>query len=257
MSRDPKIRFTDRVDAYLRFRPSYPPEILDLLESECGLDTSRSVADIGSGTGILTRLFLERGHSVYGVEPNRAMRRAAELQLAGLDAFVSVDGTAEKTSLAPDSVHLIAAAQAFHWFDLEKASNEFRRILLPEGWVAILWNDRRKSSTPFLQAYEALLLKHGTDYDLVDHTRVSQEELATFFGPRGFASASFDNHQVLDFEALQGRLASSSYVPLTGTSGHQPMIEDLRSLFATHQTGGTVSIEYDTRIYFGQLSPTS
>jgi len=255
VSRDPKSRFTERVDAYLRYRPSYPREVFDLLESECSLDTQRSVADIGSGTGILSRLFLERGHRVFAVEPNQAMRQAAEGLLAGFDAFVSVDGTAERTSLAPESVNLIASGQAFHWFDLAAAREEFNRILQPRGCVAILWNDRRKSSTPLLEAYDQLLLEHGTDYELVDHTRVSLDELAAFFGPRGFDSARFDNQQVLDLDGLQGRLESSSYVPRAGRPGHQPMIDNLHDLFATHQTGGTVSIDYDTHVFYGQLSP--
>jgi len=253
VGQDPTTRFSDRVDAYVRYRPSYPHEIFELLEAQCGLDSPRSVADIGSGTGILTRLFLERGHAVHGVEPNRSMRIAAERLLAGFKGFTSVEGTAESTTLATDSVHLIATAQAFHWFDRVVARREFERLLKPDGWVAIVWNDRRKSSTPFLQAYEGLLLNHGTDYHEVDHTRVGHADLLAFFGPQGYQEAHFDNHQVLDFESLQGRLESSSYAPQVGTPGYQPMIEDLRHLFDTHNADGLVSLDYDTRVYYGQL----
>ena len=254
MSRDPTTRFTGRVEAYLRYRPTYPPELFDFLETECSLGHRRPIADIGSGTGILTRPFLERGHQVWAVEPNKAMRSAAERELGRFARFQSVDATAEATSLASDSVHMIASGQAFHWFDLDECGTEFRRILHPNGWVAIIWNDRRKSTTPFLRAYEEVLLRHGTDYELVDHTRVSQEDLTGFFGPRGFSAARFDNHQVLDFDGLKGRLESSSYVPEKGSPGHLPMLESLQVLFDLHNTGGTVSIDYDTVVYYGHLS---
>lgn len=254
MPRDSKGRFTDRVEAYQRYRPSYPPEVLDLLDSECGLDTPQTLADIGSGTGILTRLLLERGHSVFGVEPNHAMRTAAEGRLSRWANFTSVDGTAEQTSLGDGSVHLIASGQAFHWFDLARTRREFCRILQPGGWLAILWNDRRKTSTPFLAAYEDLMLQHGSDYELVDHTRVSDTDLSTFFGPRGFDTVSFDNCQILDFAGLQGRLESSSYVPRSGTPGHAPMIDELETLFEIHSTDGTVRIDYDTVVFYGHLT---
>jgi SAM-dependent methyltransferase len=254
LPRDPQQRFTDRVDAYVRFRPSYPPAVLDLLASECGLDSPRVVADIGSGTGILTRLLLEQGHTVHAVEPNLAMRQAAESSLAEFDSFHSVDGSAEKTTLADDSIHLVASAQAFHWFDRAESRTEFQRILRPGGRVAILWNDRRKSNTPFLRAYEELLLKHGIDYELVDHSRIGQQELTTFFGPWGFTAARFDNHQILDFEALQGRTESSSYMPRSGTPGHPSMLRAIEELFETHNEDGTVSLDYDTLVFYGRLS---
>lgn len=253
MPRDPKLRFTDRVDAYSRYRPTYPQEVFDLLKSRCGLETPRRVADVGSGTGILTRPFLERGHTVFAVEPNKAMRRAAERTLAGSDSFYSVDGAAEATSLPDDSIHLIVSGQAFHWFDLDQAHREFGRILKPGGWVAILWNDRRKTSTPFLRGYEELLIRHGTDYQQVDHTRLGHEELATFFGTTHFETSRFGNHQRLDFDGLRGRLESSSYVPTSGASGYEPMIAHLRILFDAHSSAGTVTIDYDTLLYCGQL----
>lgn len=254
MTPDPTTRFSDRVEAYLRYRPSYPSELPELLEVECGLGTSQPIADIGSGTGILTRLLLGRGHLVWGVEPNRAMRQAAEHSLARFERFTSVHGTAENTTLAEDRVNLIVSAQAFHWFHRDKCRREFRRILRPDGFVAILWNDRRKSTTPFLRAYESLLQRHGTDYELVDHTRIGQEELASFFGPDGFSAARFDNHQILDHKGLKGRIESSSYVPLTGSPGYLPMLDAITALFDDHHTDGTVSLDYDTLVYYGQLS---
>jgi SAM-dependent methyltransferase len=143
----------------LREVPSrLPPEVLPFLEGECGLTDRWVVADIGSGTGILSELFLGNGNRVFGVEPNAEMRRAAERLLGGDARFTSVAGSAEATTLAEGSVDLVAAGQAFHWFDPEAARAEFLRVLKPGGWVALAWNARRRSGTPFLEDYERLLL---------------------------------------------------------------------------------------------------
>lgn len=145
---DPTQRFSSRVENYSRYRPSYPRQVLELLFEECGLTAASIIADIGSGTGIMTRLFLENGNQVFAVEPNREMRQEAEWNLASYSHFVSVDATAEATTLRAGSVDFVVAAQAFHWFDREKVRPEFVRILKPEGWVVLVWNDRRPDSTP-------------------------------------------------------------------------------------------------------------
>lgn len=254
MSRpDSTSRFSDRVDSYVRYRPSYPTAIFDLLATECGLQADWVVADVGSGTGILSRSFCDRGHKVYCVEPNQPMRAAAQRHLGDTAGFISISGTAEDTTLPAASVDLIAAAQAFHWFDPTAARREFTRILRAQGWVVLIWNDRRKQSTPFLRDYERLLLTHGTDYRQVDHTRIGEVELEAFFGPAGYQSASFENTQVFDFRGLHGRLLSSSYAPAEGDPGYPAMAQELQQIFDTHQVDGQVTFEYDTRVFFGQL----
>lgn len=252
--REPTRRFSDRVDSYVQSRPSYPDAVLDLLSTECGLRTGWVVADVGSGTGILSRLFCDRGNTVLAVEPNRSMREAAERHFTGTPNFISIAGTAEDTTLPADSVDLIAAAQAFHWFDPEAARREFSRILKPQGWVVLICNDRRKQSTPFLRDYERLLLAHGTDYRQVDHTRIGDEELRTFFAPIEYRSACFDNIQVFDFDGLYGRLLSSSYAPAETDPGYPAMVKALRHIFDKHQIDGRVTFAYDTRVFYGQCS---
>lgn len=251
--RDPTARFTGRVEAYVRSRPSYPPAILEVLRRECGLAPDWVIADIGSGTGLLSRLFLEQGYPVFGVEPNRAMREAGERLLADCPLFTSVAGSAEDTKLQPRSVDLVAAGQAFHWFQPQAARSEFERILVPAGWVMLVWNERRKQDGPFLRAYEHLLLRHGVDYRDVDHTRIGAPELGAFFGPAGCYSARFDNHQRFDFEGLRQRLLSSSYAPGEDEPGHRATIDTLRRIFDRHQIDGQVTFDYDTRLYFGRL----
>src|SRR5437879_9326158 len=162
-------RFSDRVENYVRYRPGYPPQALETLKAECGLSADYVIADIASGTGIWTRLLLENGNRVFGVEPNAEMRTAGERLLAGFSRFTSIKGTAESTTLPDRSVDLVTAAQAAHWFDRPRARREFLRILKPGGWLVLLWNERRTDSRPFLRDYEQLLLTYGTDYQEVRH----------------------------------------------------------------------------------------
>ncbi len=249
---DAVTRFSNRVENYVRYRPSYPPGLIDILKSECGLEPSSSVADVGSGSGILAELILKNGNQVFGVEPNPEMRLAAERLLAAYPKFVSVAAAAEDTTLDAESVDLIAAAQAFHWFDRARAKQEFARILKPSGWVALIWNERRLDSTPFLRAYESLLLRYGTDYEKVRHENV-ESEIGEFFSPQEFHLKSLENLQQFDFESLKGRLLSSSYVPERDHPNFPAMLQELERIFNAHESKGIVRFEYDTRVYYGQL----
>ena len=132
-SPDSTRRFSDRVENYVRYRPTYPEDVLEVLRQETGLKSSDIIADIGSGTGISAERFLRSGNEVFGVEPNLEMRRAAESQLQRYAKFHSVVGTAEATTLPNHCVDYVVAAQAFHWFDQAKAKQEFVRILRPDG----------------------------------------------------------------------------------------------------------------------------
>ena len=248
---DPTKRFSDRVENYIKFRPGYPDVVIDLLSEECGLTQSSIIADIGSGTGILSEVFLKNGNRVFGVEPNAPMREAGERLLERYSKFTSIEGSAEATTLENSSVDFVIAGQAFHWFDQKLARDEFSRILKPSGWVALVWNERRIDSTPFLRAYEQMLLKFGTDYQDVRHERIYQD-LESFFSPREFKLRTFDNHQSFDFQGVKGGLLSSSYVPAPGDENFEAMLEELRKIFAEHQKAAEVVFEYDTRVYFGQ-----
>jgi SAM-dependent methyltransferase len=247
-------RFTSRVANYIKYRPDYPAAILDLLRNECGLTNASVIADVGSGTGILTELFLKNGNPVFGVEPNREMREAAELLLGNYTDFQSVPGTAEATTLPEQTIDLISVGQAFHWFDRDGAHREFLRILKPGGWVALIWNDRNITSRPFFKAYEDLLLTYGTDYEAVGHKHADAAVIGSFFGAGGFKQAAFPNQQMFDFEGLQGRLLSSSYAPEKGHPQHIPMLNALDTIFRQHQANGQVTLEYDTTVYYGRLS---
>jgi len=249
--KDATQRFSSRVENYVRFRPGYPPEVFELLQRECGLAPDSVIADIASGTGIFTRMLAENGNRVFGVEPNDKMRRAGERLLESYSGFTSIAGTAEATTLPDHIVDIVAAAQAAHWFDREKARREFVRILKPGGWLVLLWNERRTDSTPFLREYEHLLLAYGTDYQEVRHERTTAE-IADFFSPSPFRSRNLEMRQEVDYTGLEGRLLSSSYTPTSDHANYDTMLRELRRIFDAHQIDDRVSLEYNTLVYYGR-----
>ena len=250
---DPKQRFSSRVENYIRYRPGYPPAILQPLQADCGLAPGAQVADVGSGPGNLARIFLDFGCAVTGVEPNDAMRAAGERLLAGFPAWKSQAGSAEATGLPDASVDFITAGQAFHWFDLPKTRPEFVRILRPGGWLVLVWNERKVEANPFQRDYERLLLDFSLDYDSVNHRHVDPGLIQAFYGTQPVRSAVFGSAQSFDYPALEGRALSSSYVPEPGHARHGPFLAGLRALFDRNQHGGQVTFEYDTRLYYGRL----
>ncbi len=245
-------RFSDRVENYVRYRPGYPAHVIDTLKAECGLTPEHIIADIASGTGIWSRLLLENGNRVFGVEPNAEMRQAGERLLAGFANFRSIAGSAEGTTLLDHSVHFVTAAQAAHWFDRARARAEFGRILKNRGWLVLLWNERCTDSTQFLRDYEELLLAYGTDYEEVRHERTTTM-IREFFDPAPIEERTFSLRQEFDYAGLEGRLLSSSYTPGPEHSNYALMLRELRRIFDEHAARGRVVFEYKTRLYFGRL----
>jgi SAM-dependent methyltransferase len=249
----PTQRFSSRVENYVRYRPGYPAGIIDLLRAECGLSVETVIADLGSGSGKLTELLLPACGRVFGVEPNPEMRAAGERLLGANPRFTSVAAAAETTTLRRESVDLVVAGQAFHWFDRERCRKEFLRILKPGGWVVLIWNDRRTEATPFLTAYETLLRDFATDYEQVNHRNIDTGTLRQFFRVEPKLK-SFSYTQRFDFKGLHGRLLSSSYAPEQGQPKHDAMLARLRQIFAAHQQDDQVAFVYDTLVYYGKLT---
>jgi SAM-dependent methyltransferase len=252
MERDSTKRFGNRVEYYIKYRPGYPEQVLEFLQQNLNLKPVAVIADIGSGTGISSELFLKAGHTVYGVEPNAEMRKAAETHLSGYSNFKSTDGKAEATGLPACSMDWIVAGQAFHWFDRELSKKEFIRIQKPSGWVLLLWNDRRQD-TSFANSYESLLKTYAIDYHEIDHRLITPDVLAGFFTGNQFGFKMFDNVQVFDFESLKGRVLSCSYMPMPNQPGFDEMIQALSDLFGRFQENGTVRMAYNTLVYYGKV----
>jgi len=246
-------RFSNRVDNYVKYRPHYPKEIISYLNTEINFNASFAVADIGSGTGILTELFLQNGNPVFAVEPNEAMRLKAEELFGNYKNFTSINGTAENTTIKNNSVDLIVAAQSFHWFDAIKTKEEFKRIAKPNAFAALIWNERQVESD-FEKGYENFLLKYATDYSTVNHKNISEEKIGAFFYPGKFTVKAFENNQVFSFEGLKGRLLSSSYIPLENNDRFTLMINELKELFEKYQQKEEVFFNYITKVYSGKIS---
>jgi ubiquinone/menaquinone biosynthesis C-methylase UbiE len=255
MELNPTKRFTDRVQDYLRFRPSYPENVIEILQTGGMLSPGAIVADIGSGTGILSELFLRHGYRVLAVEPNDAMRSAAEGLLKKQDRFESVNGTAEATTLPANSVDLVTVGQALHWFDLQRARDEWNRILRPKGGVAILFNDRNLKAGAFMQQYDEFLRTALPEYVKVrQRYEPSHAEFLRLFGNEGFQEVHLENAQCFDLTGLVGRVLSSSYAPRADDEGHEELLRGLAELFGRHQVDGKVRFSYDTRLTFGRMT---
>lgn len=251
---DPRHVFSARLNSYIKYRPGYPRDVIDTLINECGLNSDWRVADIGSGTGLLSRLFLDLGCTVVGVEPNQEMRQAGEQILAGCLGFTSMSGSAEATGIADRSIDLISAGMAFHWFDAAHAKAEFRRILIPNGWVALVWNRMLTHPEPFMQDYTGLILEYspGWTETLRRDQPGSAVDLPRFFGGL-YHRAVFPIHQCLDWNGLYGRTLSIAHVPQPDDPMYAPMFTRLGDIYERYENNGIVEIQYETELYFGHL----
>jgi ubiquinone/menaquinone biosynthesis C-methylase UbiE len=250
----PTTRFLNRVNDYIKYRPTYPAELIQFLTNTLGCWPGCRVVDVGSGTGIFSELLLNAGAKVTGVEPNAEMRAAAESMLAKYADFTSVNGTAEKTSLPDASADMIVAAQAYHWFEPQVTRHEFQRILKPGGYAVLIWNDRKTTNSLFATEYENFIKRFNIDYQQVNHKNLDENEIRQFLSADGYGKMSFYNDQELDYEGLLGRLTSSSYMPGIDHPKYAELAQALRELFDQHQINGKVRIEYDCKVYYGKLS---
>lgn len=247
------LRFSNRVANYVKYRPGYPDEALLFLQQQAGLSADSVIADVGSGTGIFTRLLLDKGYTVYAVEPNDAMRNSSVEQLSDYEKFHPVNGTAEKTKLDAHSADLVVCAQAFHWFDQHLTKTEFKRILKLKGQVALIWNNRQIEYDEFAIAYELLLQQQASDYNEVNHRNITDVDFTNFFKNGKYQLAKYSNIQVFDEDGLIGRAFSSSYIPPRDTEAGQAFLADLKALFQQYQTDGTINFVYQTEIYLGKV----
>lgn len=252
-ARDPLTRFSDRAEDYAKYRPHYSHDVVHALQQACGLRAEHLIADVGCGPGLLAEVFLENGNRVIGVEPNPEMRIAGEKYLAGHPKFEMIDGSAERTTLPDASVDFVAAGQAFHWFRPPEARVEFARILKPGGWAVLVWHDRSTEATPFLREYEQFVRRHAIDYEQISHKWVAgYGAVEHFFAPNEMKLIHQHSEQRIDYDGLRGRLLSSSYIPRSGPR-HQAMMNELPQFFASHAAGHRLTLEYDTKIYYGHL----
>ena len=244
---DPTNRFTNRVDNYVKYRPTYPIPAVRFVKEHFGVGDRSLVADIGSGTGIFSSLLLDAGIRVTAVEPNAAMRMAAEKSLGNNPLFTSIDAKAEATGLSDCSVDLITVAQAFHWMDPAETKKEFARILRRDGHIALIWNLRR-TDTDFLAALDKIKRQYGQAHN--NGQRANEEAIRAFFAPKKMMVKQFFLEESHDFSSLKGQLLSSSYLPLAGSPRFDEMTASLQTVFDQFQQNGRVIVSYETKIYY-------
>jgi SAM-dependent methyltransferase len=251
---DPKHRFTDRVDDYQKYRPTYPPEVISFIRENTGVDRTWTVADVGSGTGISARL-LSWGLkcSILAVEPNGKMRAAAVEAEKDNPFFTSIDGSAERTTLDDSSVNIVCSFQSFHWFNRTAAREEFRRILKEPKWGLLVWNDRMIDNNGFSQDYDSMLREFDS-YRTSTHKSIALADIQEFFGNCEIRQSEYEKIQVLDWAALKGRFSSSSYTPKSGTPEYDQAIRRLRELFDKHKHFEAIEFKYDTRLFLGCIT---
>lgn len=251
MSLRPTKRFSKHAEYYAKYRPGYPAEVLAILRREIGFDSRAVVADVGSGTGILTKVFLQNGNRVFAVEPNDDMRSYAERDFAGFKGYVSVKGTAERTTLPDGSVDLVTVGQALHWFDPPRAAREFSRVSKEGGHLCVAHNVRTMDA-PFMSAYRSLIRRN--ERRLADAPDVDGAYVSRFFKGRRFSRFSAPNEQVLDYAGLVGRLASASYMP-TPSEGkrYERFVKEARKLFDAYESDGKVKLLYRTNVFVGEV----
>ena len=246
-------RFTGRVESYKRARPGYPKDILDVLGRQCGLTPESVIVDVAAGTGLFTENFLTNGNIVTAIEPNAEMRAAcAELQREYSNLRV-LEGTAENTGLPDACADFVTVAQALHWFDRERTRLEFARIQKRNGWCVVAYNERLPEGNRFHCGFEDLLQRFGIDYETVQRKYPNENALRAFFHPSPMHRISLENFQLLDREALLGRVVSSSYMPTPGHPGYPTMLKQIDHLFAENEQHGVVRLNYQCTISYGQL----
>ncbi|HEX2698169.1 MAG TPA: class I SAM-dependent methyltransferase [Anaerolineales bacterium] len=248
-------QYSRTVEYYGRYRPRYPQTLIEWLKAECAFTPLQVVADIGSGTGQMTELFVKHGNPVYAIEPNADMRAVAERELDTYPRLTSLSATAEETTLPDHSVHLITVGNAFHWFKHDQVQKEFRRILIARGWVVLAWNLERNNGSPFASAFEEFWKKHIDPAARFEGFRARNhpDYIFQFFDGDHFKEKSLDNYQVCDFEALKGLALSFLKAPQADDPRHPAMLAELKEIFDRNQINGGVTLEYDTAIYYGQL----
>lgn len=245
-------RFTGKAKEYTKSRPGYPKEFLDYLFTDIGFCSDSVIADIGSGTGKLTKELLRLGCIVYAVEPNFDMRETAERELGGFDKFNSLPGSAEKTGIADNSVDFVTVAQAFHWFDHKAFGAECRRILKTDGSVVLVWNMRDEKSG-IVKANDIVCRKYCPKFTgFSGGINFDDEKISAFFGGE-YNIKVFENNLSFDRDGFISRNLSSSYALSEGDKDYDEYISALNKIFDEYSDGEILIMPNITTVYVGRL----
>lgn len=247
-------RFNDKAEKYEKYRPSYPKESLEIIQEQCHLALNNNIfiADIGSGTGKFTELLLEKDCNVYAIEPNDNMREIAEAKFIDNPNYNSINSNAENTGLDDNSVDLITVAQALHYFDIEKAKDEFKRILKSNSKVVLLWNFRYRESD-FMKEYEKIVYTfHSKDLQpTFAQDKMNESVYNKLFSE--YKDFSIPYTQELDFNDLWGRVLSSNHAPKKNDPNYNKLYKNIKELFDKYQHNKKIKFEYHTKVVIGSI----
>ena len=247
-------KFNGMGKIYSKYRPSYPVNFIDYLFTDVGISQGSTIADIGSGTGILTRQLLEKGSKVYGVEPNDDMRAIAEANLKDFSKFKSINGNAENTTIAENSLDYITVAQAFHWFDREKFKKECQRILKHEGKVILVWNTRDNESKLVMENYEVNRKYCPNFKGFSDgmYGKTNEDDFSDFFNGK-YETKVFANNLILDIDGFIGRNLSASYALKSNDAQYDDYVNELKKIYEKYSNNGELIMPNFTRSYVGKV----
>lgn len=243
--------FSSKVSDYVASRPDYPAALFAALRAECHLQGGAVVADIGAGTGLLTRDLLAQGYAVTAVEPSDSMRASADQAMAHFPAYSSASGTAEHIPLPDACADLITAAQAFHWFDIEAARAEFLRVLKPTGQVALIWNDRVPND-PLHTALNSIFAQHGGAKRDAMLAHDERSQVPAFFSGGTPLELTWPHEHSLSEAALLSLVFSRSYMPARDSELGQQACQQVSALFQSLATGGRIAVRYNTVAIIGR-----
>jgi SAM-dependent methyltransferase len=245
--------FSAKAADYIASRPDYPTSLFDVLRNTCKVSVGAFVADIGAGTGLLTKGLLQQGFRVVAIEPNASMRKICDQLLEKYKKYQSADGSAEAIPLEALSVDLITSAQAFHWFEADKAKAEFLRVLRPLGQVALIWNDRVLEDMLHVEL-DKLFTEFGGPKRAVLVAHKKRVDVSKFFGTTVPIEFSWPHEQSLNQAGLESLAFSRSYMPERNSPAGREISHRVSRIFKSHVKTGLVTVRYTTIVMIGRPS---
>lgn len=247
--------FQGKAHLYAKYRPQYSKQYVRFLQEGLNLCSDSTVADVGAGTGIHTKIIAEITDKVFAIEPDAEMLQECQLLLGSERRVKMVQGTAEDTGLATACIDYITVAQAFHLFDRDKSLNEFKRVLRPSGKLVLVWNSKEHDNDLFYDN-EEVIKKYCPNYCRKIHARsFYKDSYKDCFTPSSYTFTRFhqDSTEFLDEETFIMRTLSASYAITAADQNYNAMIEELKSVFKRHATNGVVEVPQSSVIYSGTV----
>jgi ubiquinone/menaquinone biosynthesis C-methylase UbiE len=243
--------FDNKSRPYSIGRPMYPEAIIHKIK-DLGIGAQSSIADIGAGTGLLTKMLGQLECDIFAVEPNMEMLNECKNYCSSNPNIHYIHAPAEDTQLKDNSIDFITIAQAFHWFDKQLCKAEFQRILKADGYVLILWNEMLADSD-LAKEYTSLLHKYK-NYETAGISKDfdPDKEKRSFFGQE-FEKVYYENRQTVTEKGFIGNALSLSYTPAESDNNYSVFLKELCSLFNKYEEDGKVTFEYETEACYAKL----